>query len=357
MQKSLEFSVKRELVASIQEMNAGYYFDVQDKRIHGPKKFGTDDRCVTIFEGMQNHTADSIKSLSGFKVAWVEEAQTLSQLSLDTLRPTMRRDDSQLWFSWNPRHATDAVDQFLRGPTPPKGSIVIQANWMDNPWFPNVLREEMEHDKRAAPHEKYAHIWLGAYRQAGDALVFRNWRVEEFDTLDGAIFRYGADWGFSIDPSTLIRCYLVGRKLYVDYEAYQIGCPLDLLPDLFMTVPEAEDWIITADSARPETINHMQRHGFPKMVSAVKGPGSLEEGVEWLQSLEIVVHPRCRHLVDELATYAYEVDKMTGKPIPRLADKNNHVIDALRYACEGARRAMKAGKKKASPALAGHMAG
>ena len=332
VQKSLEFSVKREIEAAISSMNAGAYFEVQDKRILA-RRGG-----VTIFEGMQNHTADSIKSLARFKRAWVEEAQSLSQTSLDILRPTLREDDSQLWFSWNPKSPTDAVDAFFRGDQPPQDAVIVHANWSDNPWFPQVLREDMEHDKRSASPEKYAWVWLGAYQQAGDALVFRNWRIEEFDSEDGALFRYGADWGFAIDPSVLVRCYLKGRRLYVDFEAYQVGCEIDRLPDLFLTVPEAEKWPITADSARPETIAYMKRHGFPRMTAAIKGAKSVEEGVAFLQGLEIVVHPRCRHTIDELSTYAYKTDPASGKPIPVLSDKNNHVIDALRYACEGARR-------------------
>jgi phage terminase large subunit len=333
VQKSLEFSVKREMEAAIESMNAGSYFDVQDKRIIGR------NGCVSIFEGMQNHTADSIKSLARFRRAWVEEAQTLSQHSLDILRPTIREPGSEIWFSWNPRNATDPVDVFFRGDKPPPDAIIVRANWSDNPWFPDVLRDELEHDKRSATPEKYAWVWSGAYQLAGDALVFRNWRVEEFDTDEGAIFRYGADWGFSIDPSVLVRCYLSGRRLFVDYEAYQIGCEIDRLPDLFYTVPQAEKWPITADSARPETISYMKKHGFPRIAAAIKGAKSLEEGVAFLQGLEVIVHPRCQHTIDELSTYAYQKDPDTGKPIPKLEDKNNHVVDALRYACEGARRA------------------
>jgi phage terminase large subunit len=106
-----------------------------------------------------------------------------------------------------------------------------------------------------------------------------------------------------------------------------------------MEVPQAEKWPITADSARPETISYMKRNGFPRMAAAIKGAKSLEEGVAFLQGLEVIVHPRCVHTIDELSTYSYKKDPDTGKPIPILEDKNNHVIDALRYACEGARRA------------------
>jgi phage terminase large subunit len=333
VQKSLEFSVKREIEAAIESMNAGAYFEVQDKRVLAR------NGGVTIFEGMQNHTADSIKSLARFKRAWVEEAHSLSQRSMDILRPTIREEGSQIWFSWNPDQPTDAVDAFFRGERPPTDAAIVEVNWQDNPWFPKVLRDEMEHDLRSASAAKYAHVWKGAYREAGDALVFRNWRVEEFDTPPGKVLRLGADWGYAIDPSVLVRCWIEGRRLYVDHEAYEVGREIDLLPELFMTVPEAEKWQITADSARPETIGYMKRHGFPKMQAAVKGSGSVEDGVQWLQSLEIIVHPRCQHTIDELATYAYQRDKLTDKPIPLLEDKNNHVIDALRYACEGARRA------------------
>lgn len=332
VQKSLDQSVKKLLEGKIQAMNAGAYFEVQDQRI-----FSSLGGRI-IFQGMQNHTADSIKSLEGYDVAWVEEAQSLSQFSLDLLRPTIRKPGSELWFSWNPRDQTDPVDQFLRSNDPPPDSVVIEANYTDNPWFPDVLRVEMEYDRRRDP-DKYAHVWLGGYRNNSEARVFRNWKIEEFEAPRGATFRLGADWGFSVDPSVLVRCYMEGRTLYVDYEAYMVGCEIDRLPDLFRTVPDAEKWFITADSARPETISYMQRHGFPRISAAIKGAKSLEEGVEFLKTFDIVVHPRCTHLIDELTLYSYKVDDTTGKVLPVLQDKDNHVIDSLRYACEGVRRA------------------
>jgi hypothetical protein len=130
-----------------------------------------------------------------------------------------------------------------------------------------------------------------------------------------------------------------GRRLYVDYEAYMVGCEIVNLPDLFDERARGRDWFITADSSRPETISHMRSHGFPKMNGAIKGAKSLEEGVAFLQSFEIVVNPRCRHVIDELASYKYKVDPLTNQALPLLEDKNNHCIDALRYACEAVRRA------------------
>jgi phage terminase large subunit len=333
IQKSLNQSVKRLLEMKIQEMNAGAYFEVQDAVIKSKKADGR-----IIFQGMQNHTADSIKSLEGYDRAWVEEAQSLSQTSLDLLRPTIRKPGSELWFTWNPRQASDPVDLLLRGPTPPKDANVIKVNYADNPWFPSVLKDEMEYDRRRDP-DKYQHVWRGEYLQNSESRVFRNWRIEDFDAPPDAIHRLGADWGFSVDPTTLVRCHIIGRTLYIDFEAYMVGCEIVNTPELFMQVPEAEKWPIVADSARPETISHMRRNGFPKIMTAVKGPRSVEEGIEFLKNYTIVVHPRCMHTIDELTLYSYKTDPLTGKILPVLEDKKNHVIDALRYACEAVRRA------------------
>ena len=335
IQRSLNQSVKRLLENKISEMNAGAYFEVQDALIKSKRGPG-----LIIFQGMQNHTADSIKSLEGYDRAWVEEAQSLSQRSLDLLRPTIRKPGSQLWFTWNPSQESDPVDLLLRGDNPPKDATVIQVNYSDNPWFPDVLREEMEYDQKRDP-DKYRHVWLGGYLTNSEARVFRNWRVEEFESDVNAVLRFGADWGFATDPTVLVRCYITGRRLYVDYEAYRVGCEIMDTPSLFMSLPEAEKWPITADSARPETISHMRKNGFPKIQAAIKGPKSLEDGIEWLKSYEIVVHPRCKHTIDELSLYSYKTDKITGQVLPILEDKENHVIDALRYALEGVRRANK----------------
>ena len=333
VQKSLKQSVKKLIESKIEALGLGGLFEIQHDRIKTPHG------GIIIFEGLANHTSESIKSLEGFDIAWFEEAQVASQRSLDLLRPTIRKPGSELIFSWNPRFDTDPIEQLLRGANPPPDSTVVEVNFVDNPWFPDVLKDEMEYDKRRDP-DKYAHIWLGNYVQNSEARVFRNWSIEEFDSPPDAIHRLGADWGFAIDPTVLVRCHIIGRKLYIDYEAYRINCEITDTPSLFLSVPDAEKWPITADSARPETISHMRRNGFPKIVPAVKGPKSVEEGVEWLKSFDIVVHPRCQHTIDELTLYAYKTDPLTGKVLPILEDKDNHVIDAIRYACEGARRVL-----------------
>jgi phage terminase large subunit len=330
IQKSIRDSVKRLLDDEIDRCGLRAFYTSTDTEIRGAN--GT----LFLFAGLRLNVA-SIKSLEGIDICWNEEASTTSRTSLDTLIPTIRKAGSELWFTWNPDLETDPIDAMFRSDACPPDALVLKVNHDDNPWFPDVLRKEMEWDK-ARDTDKYLHIWQGEYRRNSEARVFRNWVVEEFEAPAGAHFRLGADFGFSIDPSVLLRCYADGKRLYVDYEAYMVGCEIDAMPALFMSVPDAERWVITADSARPETISYLRNHGFPKIVSAVKGARSVEEGVEFLKSMDIVVHPRCTHLIDELMHYSYKLDPLTGAVMPILADKDNHCIDALRYANEGARR-------------------
>lgn len=334
IQRSIRDSVKRLLDDEIGRVGLGDFYESTDAEIRG--KNGT----LFIFAGLRSNP-DSVKSAEGLTKAVIFEANKVSQRSLELLVPTVRAPGSEIWAEWNPEFPTDPIDALLRSESgPPPGSIVRRVNWTDNPWFPDVLRRDMEWDRNRDP-DKYAHIWMGEYQRNSETRVFKNWRVEEFERPNGTVFRLGADWGYAIDPSVLVRCSIDGNRLYVDHEAYLIGCEITQLPDLFRRVPDSEKWFITADSARPETISHMQKHGYPKINAAIKGPRSVEEGVAFLQSHDIIVHPRCQHVIDELTLYSYKTDPLTGKVLPMLEDKHNHCIDALRYACEGARKAGK----------------
>lgn len=376
-QVTLEQSVKRLLEDKIRQYGLegirSDQFRIMDNQIRTPHD------GVIIFQGMQAHNAVSIKSLEGFDVAWVEEAQSLSLKSLDLLRPTLRKPGSQLWFSWNPSQPTDPVDDLFRGNSPkskalgnswqpPPRCACVRTTYRDNPWLPAELREEMEYD-RATDFEKYEHIWDGEYESHSEARVFKNWKIEEFETPKDAIFYPGSDWGYSVDPSVLIRMWIKpkavgtpGRDtLFIDYEVYKIGCEIDHLPQLFDSlvcrcgwISEAKwvpfapcdhpqhgvlrPWKILADNARPETISYMQRHGYPRMEACLKGKDSVKEGVIFLQGYNIVVHPRCKHTIDELKNYSYKKDPKTQEITPILEDKKNHVIDSLRYGVEPIRK-------------------
>ena len=270
-QKSLEQSSKRLIEDKIIAMSVGSKFDVMDKQIRTPGD------GLIIFNGMNNHTADSIKSLEGYKIAWVEEAQTLSAYSLRLLRPTLRLQGSSLWFSWNPDSPDDPVDKLLRGPDRilPPDALVVESNWRDNPWFPDVLEDERRRDQ-GRDQDDYDHVWEGGYVTISEAVIFRNRvTIEEFDTPEDTRFFHGADWGFSQDPTVLIRCFVQNDCLYVDREAFGYGVELDDTPALFDSIPTARKWPIKADSARPETISHMVRKGFSRMGPAEKWKGSI----------------------------------------------------------------------------------
>lgn len=367
VQKTLAHSSRLVIADTIHEYGVADWFEVQKSRILTP------GGGEIIFTGMQNYNAENIKSLEGFRIAWVEEAQTLSQRSLDLLRPTIRLDavknvhnGGELWFSWNGRDEKDPVDAFFKAGERPPDSIMVTANWRDNPWFPDVLEKERQWDLRRDP-DKYKHVWEGGYLKRSKATVFHNWRVEDFETPPNVDFFFGADWGFAVDPSVLVRCFIDGRTLYVDYEAWEVGCDIDYTPFLFAGmqdrevnaknavalkklvekgkryegIPRSREFEISGDSARPETISYMKRHGFPKVVPSIKGAGSLEDGIEFLKGFDIVVHPRCPHVADELTFYKYKQDPNTEEVLDQLEDKKNHTIDALRYAIEKLRRKRK----------------
>ena len=293
---------------------------------------------IVLFQGMSTQTEESIKSLEGFSLAWIEEAQSLSQRSLNLLRPTIREEGSEIFASWNPRYPTDPIDRLLWADKSNPEAIVVHTTYRDNPFFPEVLRKEMEWDRSRDP-EKYAHVWLGEYERHSEARVFKNFRIEEFDTPDDTTFYYGGDWGYSVDPTVLVRCFIKGRNLYIDREAYRVGLEIDHTPQFFREqIPGCEAWPITADSARPETISFLKRHGFPRIKAAIKGKDSVKEGIIFLQGYDIVIHPRCVHTADEFTMYSYKVDKMSGLVVPELEDKKNHVIDSVRYAVEDVRK-------------------
>lgn len=197
VQNSIKDSVKQLLTDKIQKFGLEGFFEVLETEIRGA------NGSLIVFKGMQSYNASNIKSLEGYDIAWVEEAQTLSQHSLDLLRPTIRKDGSELWFSWNPRFKTDPVDQFFRK-SPPPDAISVMVNWHDNPWFPEVLRKEMEHDFEV-DEDKAEHIWNGGYGSSQGAILAkwvgkaeREGRVNssvEFDQ-NGAPIEVSSDLGF-----------------------------------------------------------------------------------------------------------------------------------------------------------------
>lgn len=307
------------------------YFDIGENYIR------TKNRRVSFkFIGLR-HNIDSVKSKARILLLWIDEAEPVSEDAYRVVLPTVREEQSEIWITWNPLKDGSATDDRFRK-NPPEGAKIVELNFTDNPWFPDTLRQQMEWDQKRNP-AMFDHVWNGGYLKRTEAQVFHNWSVDTFATPQDATFYFGADWGYSVDPTTLVRCWIddEARKMYIDHEAYAVGCEIDNTPDLFDTVPGSRKWKITADSARPETISYMQRNGF-KIVGAKKGNGSVEDGINFLLNFDIIVHPRCKHVIDEFTHYSWKVDKRTDEVLPVLADDHNHMIDAVRYALESSRR-------------------
>ena len=324
LQTSIKDSVHKLLCDSIDDLGLAAFFDITRDaiRCHNGSEF--------IFKGLQNQT-NEIKSIEGINYCWVEEAQSVSEDSWNILIPTIRQEGSEIWVTFNPDREEDATYQRFVAHNPPD-SIVQLVNYNDNTWFPDVLRKEMEYDKEV-DFGKYEHIWLGKTVIDTEAQVYHGkFELKEFETPQGVTFFYGADWGFANDPTAVVRCFIQEQCLYIDYEAGGVGVEFEELPALFDVIPDIRRWEIRADSARPETISYMSRQQF-KIKPCPKWKGSVEDGIEYIRSFrKIYVHPRCKHTYEEFKFYSYKQDKNTGDVLPIVLDKDNHYMDALRYA-------------------------
>ncbi|EPO7877251.1 PBSX family phage terminase large subunit [Proteus mirabilis] len=330
---SLEESSMEEVKQAIRSIPwLNDYFDIGEKYIRTKCK-----RVNYVFCGLR-HNLDSIKSKARILLAWVDEAESVSDLAWKKLRPTVRESGSEIWVTWNPEKDGSATDKRFRK-TPPKNSIIVEMNYNDNPWFPDVLEEERLDDLNSLEYSDYAWIWEGAYLENSDKQVLANkYVVQSFpDNLWQKADRllFGADFGFAKDPNTLLRQFILNDCLYIEYEAYGVGVELDHMPAFYDKIPESRKWPIKADSARPETISYLKRQGF-NISAAKKWQGSVEDGITHLRGFkQIIIHPRCKETAKEARLYSYKTDRITGEVLPVIEDKNNHCWDAVRYGLDG----------------------
>jgi len=285
-----------------------------------------------VFTGLHRNI-NSIRSLEGIDYCWVEEAGIVSEESWEILIPTIRKEDSEIWVSFNPENENDpAYRRFVKNK--PENAFVRKVTWADNPWFPEVLRKEMEHDRAVDP-DLYMHIWEGELRKLAVSQIFHGkWTIEDFETPADAQFYCGADWGFATDPTAIVRCFIRDGKLYVDKEAGGHGVEIDETGLLLDQILPYKNWPTRGDNSRPETISFLRRQGY-NIIPSTKGSGSIEDGIAFLRSFDtIVIHPRCRQTIEEMRLYSYKTDRITGDVLPIPIDMYNHYIDALRYAVE-----------------------
>lgn len=324
IQRSIKESVHAVLVSKINALGLGKYFTITENKISNIT--GSE----FIFAGLRMNI-DSIKSIEGITKCWIEEAQSVSRKSLDILRPTIRTKDSEIIITFNPEREQDPVWQDFIINTP-DSAYVQKVNYNDNPFFPDDLEKERKEcfDKN---QDDYKWIWLGELRKISDAQIFKNvYEVHEFETPKNARFYHGADWGFADDPTALVRCFIQNGCLYIDKETCEKHVELDDMPRLFNTIDTIKKWPTYGDSARPDIIKYMQRRGY-HIRKCEKWSGSIEQGIAYIRNFEkVIIHPRCTSTIDEFDKYSYKQDRNSNEILPVPEDRNNHCIDALRYA-------------------------
>ncbi len=329
--KSLKFSVKSLLESKIEQFGLGDQFEILTSEIR--RKGGSG---ICIFQGMQSHNADSIKSLEGFGVAWVEESHRLSQRSLSLLLPTIRTRGSEIWCSWNTEHEDDPIDVLFEQTLKSEPDVIyLKPSLDDNPWVTPELLRQREVDRLSMSHEEFAWVWEGGYRQNSAEQIFvGKWTVEAFEPKPAwGSPLLGNDWGFGTDPTALIQCWDHQRILYIERESYEYRLELDDVPARWQEdIPGCQLKTIYSDNAQPAMISQVRRRGFHGLRACPKWPGSVADGIGVMRSYQrIVIHPRCINTIEEFRRYSYKTDS-NGRVTAQIKDEYNHAIDAIRYA-------------------------
>ncbi|MEG9482770.1 PBSX family phage terminase large subunit [Mannheimia indoligenes] len=327
---SLEESSLEEVKQAIKsEPFLANFFDVGEKYIRTK-----DGKISYVFSGLR-HNLDSIKSKARILIAWIDEAETVSETAWRKLIPTVREDNSEIWMTWNPENRGSATDIRFRV-NPPENSCIVEMNYQDNPWFPDVLEQERLNDKQRLDDATYRWIWEGDYLEASDAQIFRD-KFQALEFKPNPDFNgpyYGLDFGFANDPTACVKCWVFNNDLYIEREAGKVRLELDETATYLASIlPDLSNYTVRADSARPESISYLKRHGMPYIQSVPKWKGSVEDGIEHIKSYRnIYIHPSCSEVLKEFRLYSYKTDRLSGDVLPVIIDAHNHYIDAIRYA-------------------------
>lgn len=320
------------------------YYEVGEKYIR--TKNG---RISFTFAGLR-HNIEGVLSKSALLGNWTDEAERVPARSWLKLIPTIRGtiSDYDIFpeniITYNPESEESATHKmFVANPAP--DTVITEINWRDNPWFPEHLDQDRRMDLKYRP-DTYEHVWEGKFLTRSDSIVFSGKsEVKEFDVSDDWAGPYqGLDFGYAQDPTAAIRCYIDTstnpHTLYIRHEANKVKLEIDETADFLNDcIPGFSKYTTRADSARPEIINHLKRKGHPKMVAVKKGPGSIEDGIATIRNFaKVVIHPECAETAREFRVYSYKVDRITGDVLPVIVDRDNHHIDALRYALEPIRK-------------------
>ncbi|WP_273397022.1 PBSX family phage terminase large subunit [Actinobacillus porcinus] len=327
---SLEDSSLEEIKQAIKsEPWLADFFEIGEKYVR--TKCG---RISYIFTGLR-HNLDSIKSKARILLAWIDEAESVSEMAWRKLLPTVRESGSEIWLTWNPEKKGSATDLRFRQ-YQDESMAIVEMNYSDNPWFPDVLEQERLRDKSRLDDATYRWIWEGDYLEQSEAQIFRD-KFQELEFKPNGDFSgpyFGLDFGFAKDPTAGIKCWIFNGDLYIEYEAGKVGLELDDTAQYLVDrLPDVQTHMMRADSARPESISYLKRNGLPRIDGVKKWQGSVEDGIAHIKSYgKVYIHPRCRQTLNEFRLYSYKVDRLSGDILPVVVDEHNHYIDALRYA-------------------------
>ena len=315
---------------------------------------------IIIFKGMNDYTADSIKSLEGFKRAWWEEAQTATQHSLNLLTPTIRADGSEKWFSWNPRRKTDPTDAMLRGIAPPTGSVVVKANWRDNPWFTKELELERQDCLRRQP-EQYEHIWEGGYVTALDGAYYAKSLIAAREgrrigpVAPDALLSYHAFFdiggtGAKADAVAIWVAQFVGKEIralnYFEAKSQPLAFYVDWLIEQGYRPKKTSIWL-PHDGEQGDKVHdvsyesELKKAGFSVTVVKNQGKGAaklrIEAGRKWFPSISFHQETTQPGL-DALGWYHEKKDDARGIGLGPEHDWASHGSDAFGLMCVCAER-------------------
>jgi phage terminase large subunit len=315
---------------------------------------------IIIFKGMNDYTADSIKSLEGFKRAWWEEAQTATLHSLNLLRPTLRAEGAERWFSWNPRRKVDPVDAMFRGPVPPTGAVVVRANWRDNPWFTEELERERQDCLRQQP-DQYEHIWEGGYVSVIDGAYYaaeltkaraegRIGRVSPDPLMTYRLFFDIGGTGARADAVSIWAAQFIGREIRMldYYEA--VGQPLAAHLNWMREkeyLPKNSQILLPHDGDSNDKVfdvsyaSALRAAGYDVTVIPNQGKGAakqrIEAGRRWFPSIWFN-EATCQGGLEALGWYHEKKDEQRDIGLGPEHDWSSHAADAFGLMCVCAER-------------------
>ena len=285
-----------------------------------------------IFLGLDDEA--KLLSLNNIGTIFIEEAYEVPQNMVEQLNLRMRGNvaNQQLILAWNPISKSSWLYDFSVG-NPPANSIFIHSTYKDNPFLSAEYISALEELYTRNPQK--ARVFCdGEWGVDAEGLVFQNWKVEEFNPQElaasGLEHRCGCDFGF-IDPSTIVASLYDKKngKIYVYNEFYKRGCQLDTLYEA-MTKMQLTKTKIYMDSAEPRSIDYFKRKGI-NAVPCIKGAGSVNSRIAFLQNHQIIIHPSCKNVIMEFENFAYERNK-DGTLKESYTHEFSHAIDGLGYA-------------------------